>query len=154
MLLIFVVKKQLFDTRTPPPPPTASVFRISANNDSLKHPSPQSRQSSKCCCFLRTSLCTDFQLSKTSKMMCHIHNKTSTVLINSCNVLSLISRCWFANCLHWCGQYDDMVMAMDWWWRDDKVLQLSLRIPDEIKCCWQNVTAFNVCKLISGERKQ
>ena len=34
-----------------------------------------------CCCFLRTSLCTDFQLSKTSKMMSRIHNKTSTACL-------------------------------------------------------------------------
>jgi len=27
MLLCFVVKKPLFDTRTPPPPPTASVYQ-------------------------------------------------------------------------------------------------------------------------------
>jgi len=46
MLLCFVVKKLLFDTRTPPPPPIDSL-RISANNDSLKHPSPQSLQGSK-----------------------------------------------------------------------------------------------------------
>jgi len=46
LLLCFVVKNRLFYTRTPPPPPTAQL-RISANNNSLKHPSPQSRQSSK-----------------------------------------------------------------------------------------------------------
>jgi len=28
MLLCFVVKKQLFDTRTPPPQPTASIQRL------------------------------------------------------------------------------------------------------------------------------
>jgi len=47
MLLCFVVKKQLFDTRTPsPPPPTASVYQHT-NNNSLKHPNLQSWQSSK-----------------------------------------------------------------------------------------------------------
>ena len=48
MLLCFVVKKQLFDTRTPPPRATTDSLRnLSANNNLLKHPSPQSRQSSK-----------------------------------------------------------------------------------------------------------
>jgi len=44
--LCFVVKKQLFDTKTPPPTPTASVYQPTATHY-LKHPSQQSRQSSK-----------------------------------------------------------------------------------------------------------
>jgi len=35
MLLCFVVKKQLFDTRTPPPPPTASVYQPTTNQQSI-----------------------------------------------------------------------------------------------------------------------
>jgi len=86
---------------------------------------------------------------------CIIHNKTSTVLINSCYLsLPPINHIWFTTCLHWCGQYGDTIMALSWWWRDDEVLQLSLRVLDVTERCWQYVIEFDICKLISGERKE
>jgi len=42
--------------------------------------------------------------------------------------LPQINHVRFTTGLHWCGQYNDIVTALSYWWRDYKIFQLSLRV--------------------------